>query len=262
VFQLQQNIAFYVASCILLNISTASSPKVVLSGVTVQGNSQIWSMVNGALPPGASLTVLDLNVDWVTFRQLPSPLYLIYVWSNTTSNDYKTSPICTDLDYSAWPQVIVSNVRVDNGSSLGFGVIPGLIQATDVAVSISQVVWLSPVYQLVQIQTSCFDSSFGLPDTTYQDVYKIPPISISMLSASSFVYYGAWLLGLAGGQITLTGFAISNVSQHSKLQSTGLVYVAPLSNFIFTNSRFSALGNVLAPTSIMIDIWRCRILSD
>jgi len=255
VYQLQPNNA-YVSSCIFLNISTINNnsnyTNIVLSGVTVQGTAQIWNMVSGGLPPTTSLTVTNVAIDWVANQQLSAPINLVYVWSTTTTNNNNANnPVCTDLSYSSWPQVILSNIRVQNSSTLGpFGVAPGLIQATDVAVSISEVVWLSPVYQLVQTQTSCFDSSFGVPDTTYQAVYTIPPVSISMFSASGFTYYGAWLLGIAGGQVSLTGFDIFNVSQYDNLQSAGIVYVAPLSTFTFTNSHFSGLGNVLTSSPL------------
>eukprot|EP01102_Stenamoeba_stenopodia_P018864 TRINITY_DN6995_c0_g1_i3.p1 TRINITY_DN6995_c0_g1~~TRINITY_DN6995_c0_g1_i3.p1 ORF type:complete len:745 (-),score=123.42 TRINITY_DN6995_c0_g1_i3:64-2298(-) len=222
----------------------------LISGISLHRNAQIAYLVSGAPPASSVVTVTNIVIDEWDTVQWVSQSNLLSIASSLGNNYNSDKSWCTNRTFSSWPQVIVSNVRVQNASS-GLlppvqpysSSIPGLLDAKDVWVTISNVVWLSPVNTLINVQSSCAPSalSYYMSQMNSYAAYTLPPVTISSLTAAGFVYYSAALLSIVGGNVSLTGLNVSNIG-HNQVDSAGLLSVAPYSNFSLTNSRFNNVG--------------------
>jgi len=257
------NYQTYYASCIVINStilagnSTINLPvNVTLSGISVAGNTQFSYIVTASLVVGSLLTVSDFSVVW----QSPSLSYYPFEYILNVQSAESPSLFCTSNNLN-WPEVIIQNVQVQNTTeflSRAITFYAGLVQSSDVALTITNVTWQFPLYQLINSMTSC-NVSLGLP-YSYTEYVSLPPITISSLELFNTTYDNYYLVFLQGGQVTLSGLNLYNITRNSLV--TYNMFVIYSESISFTNSQFAlcsgygtGMGNQYIDSSLISLNW-------
>eukprot|EP01102_Stenamoeba_stenopodia_P003635 TRINITY_DN13806_c0_g1_i1.p1 TRINITY_DN13806_c0_g1~~TRINITY_DN13806_c0_g1_i1.p1 ORF type:complete len:709 (+),score=102.91 TRINITY_DN13806_c0_g1_i1:72-2198(+) len=224
----------------------------LLSGVTIQGAAQVLNLVSAGLSAGSSLIFADISVNWTTSSSLQGAT-LLSVYN--VNDEHLDQSWCKNQTASTWPKVIINHVQVQNFSAVD--TVPILLSATDVSVSISDVVWSAPVETLVSITTACIVSE-GINQPNWQQesaIYNwLPTVSISSLTAYNFTYSGETLISIVGSQVSLSDCQFFNIG----FSSSYLINVSPYSSVTFSNSQFNNIirsNNWNSTSSIVYVEW-------
>eukprot|EP01102_Stenamoeba_stenopodia_P017169 TRINITY_DN6114_c0_g1_i2.p1 TRINITY_DN6114_c0_g1~~TRINITY_DN6114_c0_g1_i2.p1 ORF type:complete len:573 (-),score=105.08 TRINITY_DN6114_c0_g1_i2:23-1741(-) len=229
------------APCIYIQVLRNTSANISLSNIGVQGDTRLVNLVNGYLSSASVLSINDIDIDWQVDNSFSTMPFLI----SLSSSEYFTVICSTDQH---WPQLNINSVKVYNRSAIApyqSAAVPGLLFSYDIQVSINDVIWSSPVNQIITTKTKC---AFGFypPNPLINTDFSYPPITINGFVGYEFGVYTTSPFYIIGGQVTLAGlnfFELNILVNGITPQQIGLgVFQVYPTSFQLVNSQFNFLG--------------------